>query len=72
MKFLNNFFSLHSRFIIEQKTAPGGDYKPDKPAFAWELYPTLNGLTGVRIKWLPDFSNNRPGDHFFVKVCHLF
>lgn len=59
--------SSFSSFFIDRKTGEGGVYAPDKPEYSWELYPTDNGLTEVRVKWLPNFDHKKPGSHFFVK-----
>lgn len=64
-----NFFSLCfiTSYFIDRKTGSGGEFPPDTPDFSWDLQPTDNGLTEVRVKWLPNFTYNKPGSHFFVK-----
>lgn len=52
---------------MEQKTGTGGAFPPDQPDFDYILTPTDNGLTDVKVKWLPNFSYNKPGSHFFAK-----
>lgn len=62
------FFFCCCSYFIERKTgAKGVALPPEKPDFSWELYPTDNGLNELRVKWLPNFTSNRPGSHFFVK-----
>lgn len=68
MKFyLNSVFLPFNSYFIEQKTGQGGSFPPDRPEFGWELYPSDNGLTQIRVKWLPNFTYNKPGSHFFAK-----
>lgn len=31
------------------------------------MNPTENGLTELRVQWLPNFTYNKPGTHFFAK-----
>lgn len=31
------------------------------------MNPSDNGLAEVRVKWLPNFTYNKPGSHFFAK-----
>lgn len=58
---------MHCSFFIDRKTGSGSVAVPDRPDFTWELNPTENGLTEVRVKWLPNFTYNKPGSHFYAR-----
>ncbi|XP_015587223.1 neuroglian isoform X2 [Cephus cinctus] len=70
----NTNYRIHVRAMT--KAGEGNDYfierktqlarPPDVPQFTWERIPTENGLSSVRITWLPRQTGN-PGSHFFVK-----
>ncbi|XP_063242824.1 neuroglian isoform X3 [Bacillus rossius redtenbacheri] len=54
-------------YFIEQKTRPAMAVKPDVPKFTWHHLPTENGYATIKVVWLPNVMEGRPGSHFFVK-----
>lgn len=61
------FYFIDYSYFVEQKTGTGGAFPPDRPEFSWDMNPSDNGLAEIRVKWLPNFTYNKPGSHFFAK-----
>ncbi|XP_049962681.1 neuroglian [Schistocerca serialis cubense] len=54
-------------YFLEQRTRGPADITPGVPRFTWTRLPSDNGYASVRVNWVPDIADGRPGSHFFVK-----
>jgi len=54
-------------YFIEESTRVDDDAVPDKPSLQWLRLPDEEGKSGIRVTWIPNIENNRPGSHFYVQ-----
>jgi len=48
-----------------------GEIVPDEPSFIWSKLPETEGTFGIRVTWLPNYRNGRPGSSFYVQSRKL-
>ncbi|XP_059480515.1 neuroglian isoform X2 [Neocloeon triangulifer] len=53
-------------FFVEANTLPAIAKLPDTPQFRWKNEASDNGLSNIRVVWLPNVEGH-PGSHFTVK-----
>lgn len=58
-------------YFIEASTNVKGDVLPDEPAFIWSKLPEVEGSFGIRVTWLPNYRNGKPGSMFYVQFRKL-
>lgn len=54
-------------YYIEQRTRGSQPVPPDRPKFRWYRLPSENGFASIKVVWLPNTGEGKPGSHFFVK-----
>lgn len=58
-------------FIEATTNAKTGTVLPDQPSFIWSKTSEKEGSFGIRITWLPNYRNQRPGSAFLVQFKKL-
>lgn len=54
-------------FIEASTNSHTAEIIPDQPDFIWSKLPDEEGSFGIRVTWLPNYRNNRPGSMFYVQ-----
>lgn len=54
-------------YFEEHQTGSGTALPPVTPRFEWNAVDTENGMSKVRVRWLPDNQAGNPGSHFYLK-----
>uniref|UniRef100_A0A6G1SAQ6 Neuroglian n=1 Tax=Aceria tosichella TaxID=561515 RepID=A0A6G1SAQ6_9ACAR len=58
-------------FIEATTNGKTGIIVPDQPSFTWSKLPEKEGSFGIRVTWLPNYRNGRPGTAFQVQFRKL-
>ena len=58
-------------FIEASTNSDKSETVPDEPAFIWSKLPEVEGSFGIRVTWLPNYRNGKPGSMFYVQFRKL-